>query len=144
MIKHDATALWECFHVAGENPSSLNHHFFGDINAWFLKHLVGININPYLENANEVMLAPKFINELENAHGSHIAPAGKISAEWHRDGGVILYSFEIPAGMDAEMRLEPGFKFADNGRAWRRISGKGTVRIIAESEKDDIRITARN
>ncbi|MBE6612725.1 MAG: hypothetical protein E7632_09560, partial [Ruminococcaceae bacterium] len=116
--------------------ASRNHHFFGDIISWFMKHLVGINLNPYEKSVNDVKFAPKFIDALDHAEGSHIAPAGKISAEWHREGEAILYTAVVPAGMNAEIVLEPGLQFVD-GTTWKRIGGTVTLRIIDETKPDD-------
>lgn len=87
----------------------MNHHFWGDISAWFIKCITGINLNPSHGNVNEVTVAPHFIAALDEAEGYHIAPAGKIAVSWKRDGKDILLNVEIPDGMSATLALEPAY-----------------------------------
>ncbi len=69
-IKKGATSLHERIRLDPYNDSSHNHHFLGDIISWFVKNLVGIRINPHEEDADEILLAPKFIDALDHAQGS--------------------------------------------------------------------------
>ncbi|MBQ8509305.1 MAG: family 78 glycoside hydrolase catalytic domain [Clostridia bacterium] len=136
-----ATSIWEDFRPDEAAPNSRNHHFFGDIISWFMKNLVGINLNPYAENVNEVRFAPKFIDALDNASGSHIAPAGEIKAEWSRDDKSIVYKVTVPVGMKAEVVLEQGWQFED-GLTSKWVSGEAALRIIPENMPDKYRRTA--
>ncbi|MBR6763418.1 MAG: hypothetical protein IKM13_06675 [Clostridia bacterium] len=104
-----------------------------------MKHLVGIQVNPYAESVNDVRFASKFIDALDSAEGSTGVPAGKISAEWHREGEVIGYTATVPADMRAEIVLEPGYQF-DDGLTWKRISGTVALRIINEVKTDKNRM----
>lgn len=135
MMRIDDSSLWESFVPDEGMPASRNHHFLGDIISWFMKNLVGIQFNPYCESINDVRFAPRFIDALNYAEGSHIAPAGKISASWKRDGEDILYTLTVPDGMRAEFYLEPGWK-TEEGYAWRKVSGTITYRIIRENKHD--------
>lgn len=136
-IAHGATSISEDFRLESDSPNSRNHHFFCDYISWFMKNLVGININPYENDAKEVQLAPKFIDALDSASGDHDSILGKVSASWTREGEDILYSFEIPAGMKAEIVLEPGKKF-DDGHTYKHVSGKQTLRIIDAGKRDRV------
>jgi len=139
-IKNGATSLWEAFIPAEDSPNSRNHHFFGDIISWFMKHLVGIQVNPYAESVNDVRFAPKFIDALDNAEGSTGVPAGKISAAWHREGDAIVYTATVPAGMRAEIVLEPGFQFDDGLTRKMLPAGTTALRIIDEAKVDAARL----
>ena len=107
---------------------SMNHHFWGDISAWFIKRIAGIQLNPERTNVNEVRIAPSFIDVLENASAHHIAPAGKISSEWVREGDAVTLQVEIPEGMSAVAELEDGFTFED-GKLTKAIVS-GTYKIV--------------
>ncbi len=135
MIEHDSTTLWESFKLDSDSPDSRNHHFFGDIISWFMKNLVGININPYEDNPREVRFAPKFIDALDHAEGEYDSVCGKVSAHWERDGEDILYSYKVPEGMYAELVVECGYK-TDMGTTWSRLYGEGSVRIILDTKRD--------
>ncbi len=130
-----ATSLWEDFHRAEDTPNSRNHHFFGDIISWFMKNLVGIQLNPREESVNELVFAPKFIDALDHASGWHLAPAGRITADWKRENGAILYHISVPEGMKASAVLEPGWQFED-GLTEKAVRGEMTLRIIPENEPD--------
>jgi len=141
MRSNEDTALWEQHRPMEALPTSRNHHFLGDIISWFMKHLVGININPHNEDTSEIRFAPKFIDALDHASGSHIVPAGKVSAEWHRDGEDIIYTVTVPEGVRAELTLERGWQTED-GFTWRAPKGTVTYRLIHESKKDIKRLTS--
>ncbi len=120
-IARGATTLWEDFFP--DMVHSMNHHFWGDISAWFIKRIAGIQLNPERTNVNEVRIAPNFITCLDNASAHHIAPAGKISSEWVREGDAVTLKVEIPEGMSAVAELEDGYAFEDGASAKTITSG---------------------
>ena len=134
-IAHGATSIWEDFRPETAAPNSRNHHFFCDYISWFMKNLVGINVNPYGNNAAEIRLAPKFIDALDYAEGDYDSIGGKVSVHWEREGETIVYSFEIPAGVKAELVLPNGWKL-DNGLTYLHVSGKQSLRMINDSKRD--------
>lgn len=88
-----ATTLWELFVDVDENGkpkkgqfSSLNHHFWGDVSAWFYKYLCGININPQLTDPYLIEIDPKFVSALDYAKAEREYLGEKISVEWRRNG----------------------------------------------------------
>ena len=119
-IKRGATALWENF--LPDRVNSMNHHFWGDISAWFIKRIAGICLNPSRHNLNEVEIHPTFITALDHATAYHIAPAGKISSSWERCNGQIRITVEIPQAMSARAVLDDGYCFED-GTQSKEISG---------------------
>ncbi|MBQ8551562.1 MAG: family 78 glycoside hydrolase catalytic domain [Clostridia bacterium] len=140
-IKNGATGMWEAFLPAEGVPDSLNHHLHSHILGWFVMHLAGINVNPRLENAAEVRFAPKFIDALDNATATVNTAGGDVTAEWHRDGEDILYTITVPAGVSAELCLEPGWQTED-GFTWRVPKGTVTFRLIRENKHDCKRLTS--
>ncbi len=109
-LARGATTLWEDFYP--DRVSSMNHHFWGDISAWFIKRIAGICLNPNHNNVNEVRLEPHFIEALREVSGYHVAPAGKIAVAWRREGEDILLDIEVPAGVSATLVLEPAYALA--------------------------------
>lgn len=94
-----ATTLWECFIDIGDDGkpkngrfSSLNHHFWGDISAWFYKYLCGININPELKDPYLIEISPKFVSALNYAKAEREYLGEKICVEWRRSNGKIEIS----------------------------------------------------
>ena len=125
-IKRGATTLWENF--LPDKVHSMNHHFWGDISAWFIKRLAGIQLNPNKNDVNELRVAPDFIASLDSASAYHIAPAGRIAVSWRREGEDILMELEIPMGICAEALLPDAFFFEDGTRT--KVVVGGTYRIV--------------
>jgi len=112
-IARGATTLWENFFPETQEGSSLNHHFWGHISAWYLKVILGININPTEDNAKRVEITPKFIEALDNAEGYVETACGKLSVKWARNGSDVDVSIECPAGLTGNIQLPFGYKCRD-------------------------------
>lgn len=125
-VKRGATTLWEDFQPDGVN--SMNHHFWGDISAWFVKCLAGIRLNPHIHNVSELSIAPSFVTALEHVSAYHLTPAGKVAVAWRREGKTILLDAEIPADMSATATLPGGYAFEDGTTQKSVVSG--TYRIL--------------
>ena len=125
-LKRGATTLWERFYP--DHSDSMNHHFWGDISAWFIKCIAGIRLNPDKNDVNEVKIKPSFINALTDASAYHIAPKGKISVSWKREKDYIVLSVEIPQGMKATAELDEDFCF-ENGKNSMQLTS-GNYKII--------------
>ena len=109
-VARGETALPEDFLRYDQHVNSLNHHFFGDVSAWFIKSVCGINLNPDCEDVNFVRIAPRFISALDHARAYHVAPAGKIAVEWVRCGDRIELTLEAPEAMRVEFVPDFGWK----------------------------------
>lgn len=107
------TALAEDFNAENEKITSRNHHFFGDISAWFIKSICGINLNPKLKGIDTVEIVPHFPTALTFAEGFHIAPNGKISVRWNKDGCNVKLTLAVPETMTGDFVLTDGWMFAD-------------------------------
>ena len=125
-IKRGATTLWEDFFP--DTVASRNHHFWGDISAWFIKRIVGIWLNPDKHDVNALKIKPAFIADLDFASAYHIAPAGTISVSWKRENQDIVLKVEIPEGICATLELDPNFCL-ENGVRTQEIL-RGTYKIF--------------
>ncbi len=96
-IERGATTLWENFDP--DFVDSPNHHFWGDISAWFYKILGGIRVNLTGKNINEIVIAPHFIEELNFVNATHIMPQGEVSVSWERKPDVIEVTIKLPKGI---------------------------------------------
>lgn len=110
-IKRGATTLWESF--LPDKAASMNHHFWGDISAWFIKCLAGIQLNPNKHDVNSLKIKPSFVDALDHVSAYHIAPAGKISVSWKRENQNFILNVEIPERISATCEVAPFFCFAD-------------------------------
>ncbi len=110
-IARGATSLWEDFHSESSGTvNSLNHHFFGDISSWFIQSIAGIVYNPVGNDTARLDIRPHFIKKLTHAEAFHLAPAGKISVCWERDGKDVLLRLEIPQEMQGSLYAPRGWK----------------------------------
>ena len=129
LARRGATTLWESFYPenAHWNLPSLNHHFWGDVSAWFIKAVAGIRVSP-MGGKLTCEVRPAFVTALQNAEGYHVTPAGKITSAWEREGDEILLTLEIPDGMVGRIILPEGYSFADGETEKPAVSG--TYRIV--------------
>lgn len=125
-IVRGATTLWENFDP--DTVYSSNHHFWGDISAWFIKCIAGIQINPNGNDLKNVFIKPSFIEKLENAEGYHITVFGKISSAWKREDDGISIDLEIPKEITATLILPDGYMFDDGTKEKQVVSGMYRVK----------------
>ncbi|MBQ5389856.1 MAG: hypothetical protein IIU58_03005, partial [Clostridia bacterium] len=118
-VARGATTLWEDF--MPDTVSSANHHFWGDISAWFIKSLSGIRFNPNGDDIKKVDIKPNFVEALNFAEGYYEAPCGKIFSRWEREGDKITLNLEIPTEMRAMLFLPSGYVLED-GTAFRAVT----------------------
>lgn len=101
-----------------DKAGSLNHHFFGDIKHWYLRSVAGINVNPALNNPNEILIKPYFIESLNYAEASYKTPNGSIYVKWQRDGETIKLTVTKTENAVFNVKLPNGWAFAESKLAW--------------------------
>ncbi len=130
-IKKGDTTLREIF-SRDDRAGSMNHHFWGDISAWFIKRLAGIQFNPRGNDIKSVEIRPAFVDSLENAEGYYTAPDGKISSSWKRTEGGVVMSMIIPEKIDGEIILPTGYAFYDGSVSKKAVTGEYEIKKIIE------------
>lgn len=85
--------------------ASLNHAFLGDISAWMMNSLAGINPNPKKPGFAGIIIRPQFIKGISWAKGEYRSVRGLIRSEWKREGNQIELYIIIPANTEAELQL---------------------------------------
>lgn len=114
-IKRGATTLWEGFYPEGGRVLSLNHHFWGDVSAWFYTYLAGIKINPTGRDVTNVDIAPLFPEKLRNVSARYDMPKGGISVSWERaDENSVVLKITAAEKLHGKILLPEGFAF-ENG-----------------------------
>ena len=126
-IARGATALWEDFVRPEGKQNSKNHHFFGDISAWFIRYIAGLKPNPSTCNADEVEISPCFVTALEHAEAHFDAPKGRMEVCWKRESDKIVLSVVLPEGVFGVIRLPEGYYFADGEADCLAVSGDYVV-----------------
>ena len=112
-ILRGATTLWEGFFEEKIGLNSMNHHFWGDVSAWFYKQLAGIQINPTGRNVREIEIKPCFVGKLNYVKASHILPDGEIFVEWTRKEDVIELNIKLPENVSGKLILKNSWKIDD-------------------------------
>ncbi len=115
LVKLGMTTLPEHFasseQTAKSAAGSLNHHFFGDINQWFMRSILGINVNPFENDPNNILIRPHFIEGLDYAEGTYDAPGGKLYVKWVREGETIKLTVKPEGQVKCNIRLDNGYVF---------------------------------
>lgn len=132
-LERGATTLRESFFL--EDRDSLNHHFWGDISHWFIRHLAGIHYNPR-RRGGEADIRPAFVEQLTSAEGWHEAPEGKIRVRWERAGEEVRLEVEAPETLSGRIYLPAGYVFAGDDLAVKPLqSGSYTAKTTGGGNK---------
>ena len=115
-----ATSLWESFYELNErfetincSPGailSFNHHFWGDISAFFIEYFAGIKINPDNSDFKTVLIKPNFIEQISAVKSHRDTALGRISVEWQVKNGTVNGIIQIPKETTATLILPNGKK----------------------------------
>jgi alpha-L-rhamnosidase len=100
-IEQGATTLWENW----EGGGSLNHVMFGDVSAWFYKHLGGIQPDPNFPGFKHFFVRPFFPADLQWAKASYKSMYGLIKSEWTRTGDKVQLNINVPVNTTATVEL---------------------------------------
>ena len=89
-----STALYEMWHAESR---SLNHHFYGTVDQWFIEDLAGLA--PAAPGWSEVRVRPVPPATLGRARASVDTVRGRVAASWHRVGSGYEVAVELPVGV---------------------------------------------
>ncbi len=109
-IEMGYTALAEAFSTEDIRINSKNHHFWGDISAFFIKRICGINYNPCANDLEYLEIKPHFLSALEHAEAYHNSPKGKIESSWKKDGNEVVLTLNIPSEIKYKVVLPAGYE----------------------------------
>ncbi len=129
MVLRGETTLVEDFNSADMRINSRNHHFLGDISAWFVDSICGIRINPALEEklltvvdkgsvghvdgACRVDIIPRLPECMEYAEASAETPFGRVKIMLRRDRSINMVQITAEVEGDLTGRILPpeGYRF---------------------------------
>lgn len=135
LVKMGETSMPESWHQEDpsqyqSNADSHNHHFWGDISHWFMRHVAGINVNPFENDADFVLVQPRFVSSLDYAESDYETPKGKIQVRWERKDGGIFLTVRCTGETHCRIRLEPGYVFEEKKRSYKDEPCEGSKIII--------------
>lgn len=101
LVNQGATTLWENLNGSG---GSRDHQFLGDVAAWLVKDVVGIDQAPGSTEYRHLVIRPALVGDLSHAAGSYVTTQGVAAVSWakRRDGRVAL-NVTVPANTAAEI-----------------------------------------
>lgn len=127
-VKRGATTLWEGFYPENGRVLSLNHHFWGDVSAWFYTYLAGMRINPTGKDITNVDIKPFFPEKLDSVNAYHNLPDGRISASWERiSKDKVVMKIAVAEKLHGKIILPSGYNFDDGSAEKMLASGEYTL-----------------
>jgi alpha-L-rhamnosidase len=81
--------------------ASVNQVFLGDISAWMVNSLAGINYDNESRGFKKIIIKPDYVKDLSWVKGEYKSVKGLIKSEWIRLGDRIKLSVTIPANTTA-------------------------------------------
>jgi alpha-L-rhamnosidase len=98
------TTLPETWTLSPEfHDASLNHVFMGDVSAWMMNQIAGINYDVSNPGFRNILITPHFVDKLEWAQGTYSSVNGYIYSCWKREEGKITLEVAIPANCTADI-----------------------------------------
>lgn len=100
-IGQGATTLWEHW----DGTASRNHTFLGDVNAWMVRYLAGIRVDPSAPGFRNIIIGPNPVGDLTAARAHYDSVRGRIVSDWTLRDGVFELRVTIPANTTATVHL---------------------------------------
>ncbi len=101
-MKLGFTTLAETWVLSPEfRDASVNHVFLGDISAWMVHSLAGINYDVEERGFEKIIIKPEYIEDLDWVKGEYKSVKGLIKSEWKRENNKITLSVTIPPNTTA-------------------------------------------
>lgn len=98
------TTLAETWTLSPEfRDASLNHVFMGDVAAWMMNQLAGINYDTHRPGFRHIRFTPHFVEGLDWARGEYRSVSGPVVSQWERKGTDVHLTVVVPAGCTAEI-----------------------------------------
>jgi alpha-L-rhamnosidase len=103
----NATTTWEGWNTLPQGgASSLNHHMFNTIGAWFYRYLAGIELNAL----QTITIYPRMSYDadlLTHVQAEVVTIKGPVQVEWNRvSQNVMTLSTSIPNNLDAVVTFD--------------------------------------
>ncbi len=135
MLDLGATTLWEHWPVQGLEggyevyDGSMSHPMHAAFDEWLYTGVAGLAARrsvrePWTFRWND-------FPGLEHASAARRIPEGRISSEWRRDGGEIVWEIEVPVGIEAQIVIPACIQaIREGGRPLATRAETGRIRIL--------------
>lgn len=125
IVELGLNTLWEKF--TREPMESINHHFWGDITAWFVKVLAGLDYNPNATDLGRVDIKPHIVENLNDAAAYYDSNYGRIETSWVKNDAKVTLTVKVPDGMTGVIAPQNNYCFEDGSREKPLSSGEYTL-----------------
>lgn len=106
-IEQGFTTLAETWALSPEwHDASINHVFLGDVAAWYVNDIVGINYDPAEPGFGNVLIKPHFVDGLDWAEASYRSIRGDIRVSWRRHADKVRMKIDIPLNCRAVLSVD--------------------------------------
>jgi alpha-L-rhamnosidase len=85
--------------------ASLNHVFLGDVSAWMVNTITGINYEELTDGSCRMVIQPHFLEKLQWAKAEYRSPRGMVRSSWQREGNKIRLKVTIPGNVSAKVHV---------------------------------------
>lgn len=99
-IEQGATTLWERW----DGKNSRNHPMFGDVSAWLMKTMAGLQVIEDAPGFKKFLIKPSFFEE-ENCSVTHMSRYGEILIDWKKTGKITHLKIQVPCNTSAIIAL---------------------------------------
>jgi len=99
MIYRGETTVWERFTAPGGRIGSHNHHFMAEPSMWYMEDVLGIRVNPYMDDPDKIVISPCFVSAFDYAKGYYENEHGRVDVKWERKNGEVILSIKS-SGLD--------------------------------------------
>lgn len=108
-IRQGFTTLAETWELSPVfKDASVDHVFLGDVAAWYVNDLAGINFDAARPGFEHIIIRPHFPEGLDRVDASYDSIKGKVRSAWKRTSNGIVMDIEIPVNTDATLIMPDG------------------------------------
>ena len=111
-VNMGATTVWEHWdgiddkgEIWSDKMNSFNHYAYGSCAAWLYRTVCGIKYSEAYPAYERFILSPIPDKRLGWAAAKIDTPRGSIRSEWYIEGDTVRYSFSVPKGTVATLKL---------------------------------------
>ena len=113
MKKKGSSTLWEKFDGKGSHNSTL----FGSYVTWFIRSIVGINLDYISPGYDSVNIIPSLVAYFEYASGKLVTSNNElVSVSWHKKGDEVVFDIILPESSNYKFFCPTGYDVVSNKR----------------------------
>jgi alpha-L-rhamnosidase len=117
-----ATSLWESWPTSYESyKASMSHPMQAGFDAWLYSDVAGLAGRQSPDGPYEFRWFSG--TNLASASAVRRAPEGKVSSEWRREAGAMVWTVEVPPGATGRIGLPPVAGITESENPWDKAEG---------------------